>query len=149
MVNADIEIGIIADRRGQMERAVRGGVQRRLHGGAVRLVRQQLRQPPPQPDPIGFRQCHQGVERRSLQHVGSGGREQFVDLGEIENAIADRHARALVLARWREDAERQILDREVTMRVRALNPTCPAGIMRLVDRAQGNSAFVNPAQQSS
>ncbi len=96
MMNADIEIGVVTDRAGQMHGRAGPGPQMRFDHAARRLIRQQARQPAPQcagilgatREPVVEHRLGQGispclVEQPRLHHTP-----------HVDDPIADRDADA-------------------------------------------------------
>ncbi len=142
MVDADVEVGVVADLRWQMQCA----------GG--RLVQERS-------DPAAFgtalaeqlgEGCAQGAARRGAEREqrveasargGLGrcsGRAREQVRGEqsrqIQDGIANRDAGPRRALRRREDAERQVLDREVRVAGGTRNPGPQGGIVGMVESVQ-------------
>lgn len=81
------------------------------------------------------------VEQRG-QEVG--------DSPQVENVVADRDAGSRIRASWRENAERQVLDRKVGMFLGTFDPAGAGRIMRLINhRDHRTFALGKPAQTAS
>jgi hypothetical protein len=121
MVDADIEIGVIADAERQVQRAIGERVQARGGVHARRIAGEQREERVAQGQPVGGGQGEQrvehGVGKRLAHRFGQHGRER----GEIEHVIADRGADARRAA-GRKHPERQVLHREIGVRVGAGHP---------------------------
>jgi hypothetical protein len=135
VVNAGKEVGVVADRRGQLEAACIGAVNepraQRLVTGAVRPIGiEYLAKPTPQRKPCVAAKREYRIQRRA----GRGPRgvrsktveqSEFERRGEIEDVVPDGDAAAGRAIGWREHAERQVLDRKVGVMVRRGNPASP------------------------
>ena len=128
MVDAGKEIGVVAD-RGRKHEAASGGVVQEpralaLDAGAVLAVGvEHVAHALPQCHARLAAEREQRIERRAgrgLRRLLGGAVEQaeFERRGEVEDVVPDRNAAAGGAARRCEHAERQVLDREVGMRVR-------------------------------
>ena len=135
VVNAGKEIGVVADRRGQLEAARIGAVNearaQRLVTAAVRSIGiEYLAKPTPQRKPRVAPKRKYRIQLRAgrgPRGVGSETVEQseFERRGEIKDVVPDGDAATGRAAGWREHAEREVLDREVGMMVRRGNPASP------------------------
>ncbi len=155
VMDAGVKVGVVADRGGQMERAGRRVVQQRRDLAAELAVGEQLGHAAPQRQPRDRAETEQRIERRAGSSFGCDLRGPFEqpacgERAQIEDEVADGDSAASLRAR-RENAERQILDREIGMAGRALDPAGALQIVRRVDLRghRGNSAFGKPHQAAS
>ena len=139
MMNADVEIGVVADMRRQVQRAGFRSMQARLHLVPVRIALcQQFGQPQPQSPPRSGTECQEGIERRTGSGLGSPRRLACKEArGEssrqVQNLIADGHASPLPAGTGAEDPERQVLDGKVLMTIGRRHPAFELRIMGLID----------------
>ncbi len=158
VMDAGEEIGVVADARRQVHRAIGGAEQQPLADGleprAVGTAGvQQLRDRLPQRAPRPGAEREQRIERIAARGLGGepGVALEQARLGggsEVENLVPDRDAAARALARRAEHAERQVLDREIRVRIGRGDPTAPRRGVRVVGHAPRN-IFGSPAQQAS
>ena len=112
VVERGVEVDVVADLDGQVQRHVGQRDEVGLDQVALGLVGEQAGDPAAEgaADPTPLR--HQQVERRLLEHVVHvehlGGR----DRGQVEHEVADPDADPRLLARPREHAVRQVVDVE-------------------------------------
>ena len=143
MVDAGEEVGVVADGRGQVHRAVRRAMQQarrqRCNAGMVRTVGvEQVRYALPQRKARAGAQCKQWVQcrpRSGFRGIARGAGEQsgLQRRRDVEDGVADRHAAARLAARRAEDAERQVLDGELAVAVGGFHPTLACRVVRGVD----------------
>jgi hypothetical protein len=140
MVDARVEIGVVADGRRKVQRALRRRVQHRLQRGLPGCpFGQQLRQPHAKRLSCFGAGGHERIERAVGRQRGgmrrlAGEQAGARSLLQIEDGIADRHARASRRrARGREHAERQVLHGEVRVPVGRGNPASPCGIVCVIE----------------
>jgi len=138
VMDAGEEVAVIADVDRQEELCLLHRQQVFREPLVAFLRRQSSRKLPAQALPATAAQGSDPVQRRP----GLDG-----ERGEIEDLVADGHAAARRFARSfaLEDAERQVLDREVApRRVRRLDPAFQPGIMRGIEGHR--RFFLNPSQ---
>ncbi len=140
MMDADIEIGVIADPRGQMQRDRGAVMQRGFDVFAIALVAQKLRQALAQLIAILRRQGEEIVEGRLTRRASCFLGQEARDGGQIEHALANGDADALLAPRRRKHAQRQVLDRKFSVAIGRGDPACQAGLMGVVDLGQGHCA---------
>ena len=150
VVDADVKIGVVADKRRQVHRRLDRGQQMRLDRGALRLARQQVREQTPKRARLAGTMPEPGVERR----LGQRGQPAIVEqtrLGEpaeIEDTLADRDPDARGSLVCREDPEGEVLDRIERVAIGAGDPAQAPRIMGLVGH-RGSVAFGKSAQAAS
>ena len=134
VVNPDVEIGVVADRAGQVHRRLDRGEQVRLDRGALRLGGQQVGQQAPQRARLIGPVREPVVEDRLAQRGQPAVIEQ-PRLGEpahVEDHFADGDPDARLAAFAGKDAERQVLDRGERMAGRAGDPAGARGVVGFV-----------------
>jgi hypothetical protein len=148
MMDAGIEIRVVADARWQMQAAVGGGVEMRVDGRCLGAVRQQAEQGAPEQDAFLRRARQQRVQLRLLHQGGEGVQAVLggTEAGQVQDLVADRNAGPGPAGGGREDAEGQVLHREVRVRAGAGDPACCCRIVGLVDQVHvaatcGSSVF--------
>ncbi|MNN25742.1 hypothetical protein D3C81_1392280 [compost metagenome] len=133
MVDADVEVGVVADARRQVHAAGQLRLQQRraevfqalvFRAVAGQQFEQALAQGPARRGAEGEEGVQgfaagraRGFAGRAMEQPGVAG-----DL-EVEDVVADGDAAAWRVARWAEDAQRQVLQREVRVAVGRLDPT--------------------------
>ncbi len=142
VMDADIEVGIVADAHRQMDDAVLCRMEVGFGSGAVALVVQAKRQLLTQ----GFAQgrcCYDG------RYIGwSFAAEARGNQGlKLQNVIADGDAGAWRFAGGAEQAERQVLNGEVSVAVGRGNPGGALRVVGVVDHR--SCALAKPCQQAS
>ncbi len=152
MVNAREEIGVIANRRRQMPRAIRGAVQQPGPKPAHRrrcVVRQQGKKLLAQRSSRPGAECHQAVETGSARGPRrlAGEQSGAVNGFEIKNFIPDRDAAARRVAVRAEHPEGKILQREIRMHVGGGDPAPSCPVVGVVDHAE--KCFFMPSQHAS
>jgi hypothetical protein len=138
VVDADVEIGVVADAERQVQRAIGDRVQAGQHAQAHRVAGQQREERVAQGEPVGRGQGEQRVEHGFGQSRGHRLRQPGGKFGEIEHVIADRGADARCAAAGRKHPERQVLHREIGVRVGAGHPACRRRVVGMVDHAPGS-----------
>ena len=149
VMDAGIEIGVVADPRRQVQRAVDGVAQRAVDA-AVGVGVQQCEQRPAQRAAWDRPQRQQRVKRRADRGFGGAQRvalEQVERGAEIDDLVADRDPAA-----WRaavgENAERQVLQRKLGMPIGAGDTAGGGGGVGLVEDHM-SCAFGKPAHAAS
>ena len=133
VLDADVEVGVVANPRRQVQFALAGRVQRGLQRSLVRAVfRQQFQQALAQGDTGAATQGEEGVERAAASGFDSRAGFAVEQAGsqygvQIENGITDGDTATALPTGAAEDPQRQVLQREVAMPVGVLDPTAGNG----------------------
>ncbi len=141
-MNADVEIGIVADEAGNVQPHLGLTDQLGFDIVTITLVAEQLDQP--------FAEGSLGLVPAGKPAVEHGLRqilapillEQVGNARQVENIIADCDARPAAPLAHRKDAERQVLDREIAP-LSTLAPAFELGVGGRIDH--GNFALGKPA----
>ena len=133
MMNADVEIGVIADPAGQVQLRTRLRNEMRLDVVALGGVAEQSGQPSPQCPSVPYIVREPVVQHRLPQCALPRRIEQRRGVVQIEDRVTDRDPDARLLRVGREDAKRQILDREIAMAVGAVDPARARRVMGFVE----------------
>ncbi len=157
VIDAGVEIGVIANVERQMEFAVARAIEQRFDRRLLAAIGQQFEQ--------RVAQGRHALRAASEQGVEIGATAQFADLArivghvvgrhfEIEDHVPDRDAHTLLRSAARKDREGQILDRKIGMVFAAEDPGTGVGGMGVIGRVvrswgHGSSALGKPVQQSS
>ncbi len=152
MMDADIEVGVVADHHRQMQGAVSRRVQHRRDVVFVARVTEQGRQALAQGDPLARRQPQQRVQGRLRRRLDHGGGQVAPDAGQVEDLLADGHADpSLDLTRSREHPQRQVLDGKIIVAVGRGHPAGQSRIVRLIQTQahRGTLALGKPLQAVS
>ena len=135
----DVKIGVVADPRGQVQGALVRPVQHGAQGLRVIVLAEEGAKVEAKLAPGGGQKAEQAVQRLALQHgrrkVGQDAR--FRRSVKVEDVVADGRPRPRPPAGGAENAQWQILDGEVRMRVRALDPAGSRRVVRFVDQRHG------------
>src|SRR6516165_12238497 len=134
-MDAGIEIRVVADRSRQMDLAIREMQEMRLHPRALRgALAQELGKPLTQSAARCGAERHEGVQCGARHRLDGAprlmrqkSRRQY--RRKVERLVSDGDRSALSAAFRRDDAEGQVLDREVWMSVRGDDPARQAPIV--------------------
>ena len=164
VMDADVKIGVVADRARQMHRRRRLRDEVRLDGFPLRIGGQKVAEQAAQgagfvgavAEPVIERRAQQGGEPAIVEQPG------LTQPAKVEDPVADGNADAGIgiasggaspgarrKSACREDAEGQVLDREVGMADGVVEPADAGGIVGFVDGHRGSCAFGKFAQARS
>jgi len=149
MMNADIEIGVVADQAGHVHAYLALPDEMHLQIVAITLVGQYLRQAATE-GAVRFRAPRQPcVEDRLREVVAPFLVEKVGGCRKIEDVITDCDARPPQPLGFGKDAERQVLHRKIAARLRTVHPAYALHIMRFIDHRYESFAFGKPVQARS
>ena len=136
MMDASIEIRVVADVRGQVQKAIRRTVQQMRP--RIGPVGQQRADGIPQRPPRPGTQRQERIQRWPDAAMGGGLRLivqqlRLMQRAQIEDHGADRDPAPRGPGQRAEHAKRQVLDRKVRVALRALYPAGQRGVVRVVD----------------
>ena len=145
-MNADVEVGVIADEARHVHPDLALPDQLRLEVVTVALVAQEFLETKAQGSlrPMTARQPT--VQHRLREFVPPVFVEEVSDRGQVEHEIADRDTGPAPALTDREDAERQVLDREIAL-LSTFAPTGERRVVALVDH--GSFALGKPCHAMS
>ncbi len=148
VVDADVEVGVVADQAGHVHPHLALADQARLDIVAVALVAEQLGKAQPKVA-MGVPAARQPAVQDGLGEIAAPALvEQVGDGRQIEDVVADGDAGPAAALGFGEDPERQVLHRKIASGPSARNPADARGVVRLVER-HGSFALGKPAQASS
>ena len=139
VMNADIEIGVIADAERQMQCAFMGRAQEWQDPQPHAVTRQQGKQRMAQRAPVAGGQGKQRIERGLRQRRAHRHGQVVCQPGQIEHMITDRGSNAGRAIVSRIDPQRQVLHRKVSVCIGPLDPTARFGCVGVVDHGLGSS----------
>ena len=146
VMNADVEVRVVADEAGHVHPDLALPDQLRLDIVTIALVAQQFLETQAQGSLRLMTPRQPAVQHRLRQVVPPVFVEEVGDRGEVEHEIADRDAGAAPALTDRKDAERQVLDREIAS-LSSFAPTGERRVVALVDH--GSLALGKPCQAMS
>ncbi len=148
VMDADVEIGVVRDARGQVQRGFGHRHQQRFDLRALgRAFGQERGDTAAQRAARAGTQGQQGIER--FAGSGAGGVQRIAfeqgrggQRAEVEDHVPDGDAAPGSFIAAREDAEGQVLDRKIAVAVRAFDPGAQSAVMGFVDRGHGLTSSV-------
>ena len=149
VVNADVEIGVVADQAGHVQPHLALSDQVHFDIVAIALVGQHFGQSLAQ-RALRLRAAREaGVEDRLGEVAAPSSSSRLGSRGKIEDDSRRSRRPGAAALGLGENAERQVLDREIAARWRSVDPASRAGSWVSSIVAHGSFAFGKPAQASS